>query len=174
MHGGLALAGAFAIATSTASAAGSGCAHADAEPDGHNTLQLKAAVLCLLNEERAERGLRPLKDNKKLRKAARQHTDDMIRRRYFDHTSPDGRSMKDRAVAARYLPRKGAWRVAENIAWGAGSRGRPRTILATWMRSAPHRRNILDASLRHAGVGVGAAAPDGGDGATFTLVLGRR
>jgi uncharacterized protein YkwD len=158
----------------SAQAAQSGCANEDLEPAAGSTTALKNAVLCLLNEERAAKGEKPLKEDKKLLKAAKRHSLDMVKRRYFEHTSPDGESMKDRAVAADYVPKDRPWRVAENIAWGAGSYGSPRKIVAMWMKSAPHRRNILDGSLKHAGVGVGDGAPDGGEGATFTLVLGRR
>lgn len=155
-------------------AAATACANAELQPDGRNAALLKKAVLCLLDEERAHRGLRPLREHARLLKAARHHSADMIRRGYFAHTSPDGESMKDRAVAARYVPRRGRWRVAENIGWGAGPSGTPQRIVTRWMRSRSHRRNIVDGSLRHVGLGVVDAAPDGGDGATFTLLLGRR
>jgi uncharacterized protein YkwD len=64
--------------------------------------------------------------------------------------------------------------VAENLAWGSGSYGSARHVVSSWMKSAPHRRNILDDDLIHAGVGVAEGTPDGGRGVTFTLLLGRR
>jgi uncharacterized protein YkwD len=177
VRGGSALAGAVLIALSlsapTAGAAAA-CKNASLAPDGHNGAQLEAAVFCLLNKERAKRGLGKLKQNGKLLEAAERHSDDMVAQHYFDHTSPTGDTMKDRAVAARYIPQHGTWRVAENIAWGQGSLGSPKKIVASWMKSPPHRANILDGGLRHVGVGVAGAAPAGGDGATFTLVLGVR
>ena len=178
VRGGSALAGALLIAMLLALApparAATACADAGLEPTAKNAERIAESVLCLLNSERAERGLRSLSEEGKLLKAARRHSADMVRRRYFDHVSPDGGSLVDRARAARYLPDRGAWRVAENIAWGSGSYGSPRHVVASWMKSPPHRRNVLDGSLKHAGIGVSDGTPGGRGGATFTLVLGRR
>lgn len=177
MRGGLVLAGALLIAMfvslDSARAAGA-CADADVVPTPRNGGQLADAVLCLVNQERVERGLRGLAEEPRLLKAARRHSTDMVRRRYFDHRSPEGESMADRAKAARYATKARAWRVAENLAWGSGSYGSPRHVVSNWMKSSMHRRNILDGSLRHAGVGVAGGSPQGRGGATFTLVLGRR
>ena len=178
VRGGLALAGALLIATffgiAPAARAQSACANSGLEPTSRNEARIAAAVLCLLNEERAERRLKELEEEGKLLKAARRHSADMVRRRFFAHVSPDGGSLSDRAREARYVPAKGAWRVAENLAWGSGSYGSPRHVVTSWMKSPSHRRNVLDGSLRHAGVGVIDGTPGGRRGATFTLVLGRR
>lgn len=45
-----------------------------------------------------------------------------------------------------------SWRkVAENIAVGYAT---PASVVKAWISSPGHRRNILDCSLRHIGVGV--------------------
>jgi uncharacterized protein YkwD len=177
VRGGSALAGALLFAlvffVSVASAASS-CADAKLSPTKTNGEALQAAVLCLINQERRDRGLTELKAQPQLLKAAKRHSDDMVRRHYFDHTSPTGNTMKDRAVAAKYIRPHGSWRVAENIAWGGGSLGSPAKIVAGWMKSPPHRANILDPGLRHAGIGTAGSAPSGRAGATFTVVLGVR
>ena len=177
VRGGLVLAGALLIAlfvSLDSARAADACANADLEPTGRNGDQLADAMLCLLNQERAGRGLKGLAEDAKLLKAARRHSTDMVRRRYFDHRSPEGESMVDRAKEARYPARGRTWRVAENLAWGSGSSGSPRHVVSTWMNSSVHRDNVLNGSLRHAGVGVSGGTPDGGRGATVTLVLGRR
>ena len=64
------------------------------------------------------------------------HAQDMATRGYFDHTTPEGVTFDARITAAGY-----AWsRAAENIA--AGQRD-PAAVMAAWMDSAGHRRNIL-------------------------------
>ncbi len=177
VRGGLVLAGALLIAlliSIPAARAQTACAGAKLEPAAGNAEDIRVAILCLLNEERASRGLKPLDDESRLLKAARRHSADMVKRRYFSHDSPDGDTMVDRARAAKYVPRDRSWKVAENLAWGTGSYGSARHVVASWMKSAPHRRNVLDDDLRHAGVGVAERTPGGRRGATFTLLLGRR
>lgn len=171
----IALAGAALVALGGALPANAqGCANADLEPTSRNAEKLADAILCLLNQERAERGLKPLAEERRLLRAGARHSDDMVERRYFSHVSPDGRDLIDRTRAVGYLPKEGLWRVAENLAWGTGSYGSPRHVVKSWMDSPAHRRNVLDGSLRHAGVGVSEGTPRGRRGATFTLVLGRR
>jgi len=138
--------------------------------------EAQAAVLCLVNQERAKRGKRPLRDNDSLTDAAAKHSRDMVARRYFDHNSPGGRDMVDRVMAAHWAPRRSAWTLGENIAWGSGSFGTPRSIVSMWMHSAGHRANILNGRFREAGVGVAAGAPQrthGGAG-TYTMDFGAR
>ncbi|CAN5624084.1 hypothetical protein BH20ACT17_BH20ACT17_16250 [soil metagenome] len=42
------------------------------------------------------------------------------------------------------------------------------------MDSTPHRANILKPEYRHQGVGVATGNPQGGSGATYTNVFGRK
>jgi hypothetical protein len=59
------------------------CANVDLEPTADNLDEVRAAVLCLHNRDRAAAGLPTLKENAKQRKAAGGHSDDMVERRYF-------------------------------------------------------------------------------------------
>src|SRR3954447_2534761 len=54
------------------------------------------ATICLLNRERTGRGLPALQENTLLDSASLEHSTDMVQRRYFEHTAPDGRSVGDR------------------------------------------------------------------------------
>jgi uncharacterized protein YkwD len=134
------------------------------------------AVLCLVNRERERRGKRPLRDTAALSSAAARHSRDMVARRYFDHTSPDGRDVVDRVMATHWAARRSAWRLGENIAWGAGEYATPRRIVAMWMGSSGHRANILDGRFREAGAGVAAGAPrrTRGRSGTYTMDFGTR
>jgi uncharacterized protein YkwD len=134
--------------------------------------QARDATLCLLNRIRAQHGLPPLRLNAKLSSAARRHSRDMVRRRYFGHDSLNGRSPFDRMRATHYVPRNASWWLGENIGWGSGSLAQPAALVRAWMQSPPHRANILNRHFRDIGVGIVPGAPVGGGGATYTTDFG--
>jgi uncharacterized protein YkwD len=131
------------------------------------------ATLCLLNRVRARHGLRPFRLNAKLSHAARRHSRDMVRHRYFAHDSRDGRSPFDRMRATHYVPRNAAWWLGENIGWGSGTLSEPAAMVRAWMHSPAHRANILSRHFRDIGIGIAPGAPVGGRGATYTTDFGR-
>jgi uncharacterized protein YkwD len=173
----LAAGAALALGTPTAGAA-TRCAHADRIPTRATLAQARAATLCLLNRERAGRGLRALRANSKLRSAAAGHSRDMAARDYFAHDTPSGLSVVDRVRRAGYLRNARSWSVGENIAWGGGSYATPRQIVDMWMHSEGHRANILDGGFREIGIGIAPALPvsghGAGRGATYTTDFGAR
>ena len=150
------------------------CAGADAAPKG----KARSAVLCLLNQERRANGLRPLRSDGRLRRAAKRHASHMARADFFDHTTPQGTSMTDRVRRAGYTRGARRWSIGENIAWGVGGLATPRQIVAAWMRSPGHRANILNAGFREIGIGIASGAPvrvhASGGGATYTTDFGVR
>ncbi len=152
------------------------CAGADLRPAAENLPQVRAAVLCLLNQERASRGLSPLRANTKLRKAAERHSRNMTSQDFFSHVSPGGSTPVERVKAAGYLTGAGSWAVGENIAWGEQRLSTPAEIMESWMESPGHKANILNRSFRHVGIGVAVGAPvDGASGgATYTTAFGKR
>ena len=156
--------------------ASAACPSGGAAPNGgyKNTVKLRSAVLCLVNAQRTQRGLPPRRVSPRLRNAANRHSRDMVAQRFFDHRSPAGHDVIDRARDAGYVKPRRTWSVAENLAWGTGTFATPRSVVRQWMESPGHRANILNGSLRDAGVGIAASTPEGGLGGTYTLVLGRR
>ena len=135
------------------------CADADVAATATNAPVVRAAVLCLVNNERVVRGVAPLAQHPALELAAQRHSDDMLARGYFDHTAPPpaphGASIADRAAAAGYAP----WtRLGENIAMGNDTARR--TVLQ-WLRSPGHCVNMLRSSYTELGVGV-ATGPRAG------------
>jgi uncharacterized protein YkwD len=147
----------------------SDCSGADTVPTASTTGVAAAAVACLINQERAAAGLAALATNSQLAAAATGHSQDMVVQQYFSHDSLDGRSFMDRLRAAGWSP-TGSWTAGENIAWGSGSYGTPRSIVRSWMNSPGHRANILNARYRESGVGVAAGAPQrtSSSAATYT------
>ena len=134
-----------------------------------------AATLCLVNEERRQRGLPALTANVRLARAARRHSADMVDRRYFSHVSPGGSRLGDRLRRAGYFAGCSSWSAGEALAWGTGGKASPASRVAAWMSSRQHRHILLDASFREAGIGVSSGTPGHGDGgATYTGEFARR
>jgi uncharacterized protein YkwD len=149
------------------------CANADAAPTAGNLDEIRDAILCLHNQIRAQHGLPALRENARLRRAASGHSEDMVGRQFFDHTSPGGTTFVDRIMRTHYMSRRDGWSLGENLAWGTGSLSTPRGVLRAWMDSPGHRANILRRSYRELGVGVVVGIPTGGgDGATYTADFG--
>jgi uncharacterized protein YkwD len=149
------------------------CADADIAPDADNVDEVRAAILCLHNQIRAERGLPLLRENAKLRRAALGHSSDMVSRGFFEHTTPNGVTMVQRIQAARYTSPRFGWALGENLAWGTGSLATPRLIMKAWMDSPGHRANVVKRAYREIGIGVVAGVPSDRDsGATYTADFG--
>ncbi len=123
------------------------------------TARVERQVRCRLNARRARSGLRPLRWDACLDRAAERHARDMVRRRYFAHSSRGGRTLAQRVRAAGYLPRGGRWSLGENLAWGAGRRATAAATVRGWLRSPPHRRNVLAPGFRDVGIAVVRGAP---------------
>ena len=116
-----------------------------------------------INRVRAQHGLRPLVPLPALITVARDHSEDMVERNYFDHEDPDGRRVADRITAAGV-----SWsKVSENLAMNSGAEDPVARAVQGWMESPGHRKNILDPAVTHTGVGI---AEDGG-AYTFTQVF---
>ena len=142
-----------------------------AEPCAPN-MTATASTLCLVNAERAARDLRPLQLDTRLNRAARGHSQDMVAKRYFAHDSQSGARFSARIARTGWMSGRAKWSVGENIAWGSGSQAAPTSIVAAWMRSAGHRKNILSSRFRVIGIGIASGAPVGAGGATYTTDFG--
>lgn len=112
-------------------------------------------VIRLINKERAAHRLKPLKPARRLMAAAQFHARYMATNDCYEHVCPGGPELIDRLQKAGYV----SFRASENI---HASPRTPRAVVAGWMNSPPHRANILDARVRHIGVGHYYLARDGG------------
>ncbi|MEU6344964.1 CAP domain-containing protein [Streptomyces sp. NPDC046977] len=112
----------------------------------------EAAVLALVNQERATAGCQPVTDDKQLDSLASDFSADMAARAFFDHTDPDGDDPWDRAAQAGVKDLGG-----ENIARGQAT---AEEVMTAWMNSDGHRANILNCDFKT--LGVGAVFGDGG------------
>ncbi|WP_018665177.1 CAP domain-containing protein [Heyndrickxia acidiproducens] len=103
-------------------------------------------VVNLVNQERAKNGLSALQADTALSKMARVKSNDMLAKKYFDHTSPTYGTpfdmMKKFGITYHYA--------GENIAMGQQT---PQAVMKAWMNSEGHRANILNKNFTHIGVG---------------------
>ena len=133
-----------------------GCEHAGKLPSPERQAEARAAVVCLLNRNRAEHDLPPLRANTRLDAAAQAHAEDMGRRDFYAHRNPDGIEPHARIRDAGY---KGD-RTGENIHWGVRIDSTPAAIVRGWMNSPGHRENILRATFSEVGTGIAFDAPE--------------
>lgn len=152
------------------------CGPVDRTPLAAGIEAAGAATVCLVNRERTSRGLPALRLHPLLTQASAAHSRDMVERRYFEHDSPDGRSVGDRLRDIGYA-RGRSVSTGENIAYGVGGKATPRSIVEAWMRSPGHRADILRPAFTEIGIGValGLPRPPGGDeadSATYTTDFG--
>ncbi|MFE7040180.1 CAP domain-containing protein [Streptomyces atratus] len=127
-------------------AASTPAARRSVEPTSAAAGSAQAAVLTLVNQERAKVGCSPVTASASLASLAQDFSDDMAARGFFDHTDPDGRTPWDRASKAGVQGLGG-----ENIARGQAD---PQAVMDSWMSSDGHRANILNCDYRTLGVGV--------------------
>ncbi|MCI2417741.1 CAP domain-containing protein [Saccharopolyspora sp. K220] len=103
-------------------------------------------ILELTNAARARVGCPALRPNAELSRAAAAHSADMAHRNFFAHTGSDGQVPAARTRSAGY---PGSY-IGENIA--AGNKTAEGTF-RQWMRTAPHRSNVLNCAFTDLGVG---------------------
>jgi uncharacterized protein YkwD len=116
----------------------------------HHLTKYDAEVIRLVNAARKEAGLKPLTHDSRLSACARDHSRDMAKHEFFDHTSPvEGKEeFPDRAKLFKTKAN------AENIAETKGDAAR---VMEIWMESEGHRAHILSTKYRR--IGVGHAKP---------------
>jgi uncharacterized protein YkwD len=104
----------------------------------------ESSVLQEMNRVRAQHGLRRLRYDGHLERAARTHSREMLASNVFAHGA-FGQRMRVFGVAGSFA--------GENLAWGVGRRGSARATVQAWLASPPHRVNLLRPSFRRAGIG---------------------
>lgn len=108
----------------------------------------------------------PLAWSRPLAEAAEQHAVDMVARRYFDHTSPEGRRVGQRVAAQGYKPRV----VAETIAGGGTTVA---GVISGWLGSPEQCQTLMGAD--YAEVGVACVRQPGSQwGNYWTMVVAAR
>ena len=125
--------------------AGSAAAQAK-KPEAFKVSEVEQAVIDGTNAQRKEKKLPELKMNPQLMAAARAHAANMAKQSKLAHEL-DGESVSDRVKTAKYKYAA----VGENIAWNPRS---AKDVVAGWMNSEGHRKNILNDTFTEIGVAV--------------------
>jgi uncharacterized protein YkwD len=148
---------------SAAGARGRGCAGAHRPITATSRAALQRTVVCLINQERRDRGLPALRENPLLNRSAQGWTNTMVSSRDFTHGADFAGRIS--AVGFRWST------VGENIATGFGT---PAAVVRGWMASTGHCQNILDPRFRYVGTGVSRRAIAGvsSGGGTWTQDFG--
>ena len=115
-------------------------------------------VVALVNAHRAAVGLAPVVAQPRLQAAAREQAAVMAANDFLGHDGPNG-ALDARLARVGY--RFGT--AAENVAAGFAT---PAEVVAGWMASAGHRRNMLNPAVREVGVGYVFVDGDGARVAT--------
>jgi uncharacterized protein YkwD len=102
------------------------------------------SILRELNRVRAAHGLGALRSDDHLQRAARAHSREMVATNTFSHGAFGSRMLEFGVTGSI---------AGENLAWGTGSRGTARGIVAGWLRSPGHRANLLRPAFVRVGVG---------------------
>jgi len=122
-----------------------------------NLSSVRAEMLAQVNQSRRSEGKPPLRYNAQLNAAAQAHAEDMARRGFYNHRSPEGKDVADRWS----VQGGGPWEaVGENILF-CNSCSTPsaqaREFHQRWMQSPGHRRNIMRADFDEFGFGMASA-----------------
>lgn len=119
--------------------------------------RLEQAMACLSEFARRKAGLDGFDEVLALDRSAADKTRDILRCDSFSHFAC-GREFTYWMRQTGYISVP-CWHVGENLAWGTGASGTPRSIFAAWMRSPAHRANILgDYDEFGVGIVVGSLA----------------
>ncbi|GAA3335585.1 hypothetical protein GCM10020358_04440 [Amorphoplanes nipponensis] len=107
---------------------------------------LGAEVVALTNEERARAGCDALTVDEELNVASVRQSHYMAATGDFGHFGWRGSTFLTRSRAAGYQAV-----AAENVAYGFANSAE---VMAAWMASPPHRRNIVNCDIKSFGAGV--------------------
>jgi uncharacterized protein YkwD len=103
-------------------------------------------IFNLVNQERAKIGVQPLVWDETRAQVGRAHSEDMFKRGYFSHYSPEGKDVGDRLQTVGIT-----YEIAgENLALAPSIQSAHTGL----MNSPGHKRNILDPAFNKVGIGV--------------------
>lgn len=123
--------------------------------------QARGALLCLVNQERARRGLPAMRYNRRLSRVARLHAGDLVRFRFVGHTSPARGGLMQRIKRSGWARGRSRWTYGEIMGDGLHGGATPRKIMRAWMRRPIHSTAILHPRFRSMGVGAVFGRPRG-------------
>jgi uncharacterized protein YkwD len=116
-----------------------------AAPAQANPTPAEARLLVTMNQVRVQHGVRPLRIDLRLERAARAKSRSMLRTGTFAHGDFQRRLSSYRVRGPYY---------GENLAWGVGANATASGIVQMWLASPSHRANLLRPSFQRVGLGL--------------------
>lgn len=114
-------------------------------------------ILNGINKERTLKNLPLLYTDPRLSSAAQNKSMDMVKRKYFSHTDPEGNYIWPKIVEAGYTP---YITLGENLAIEFYS---TESLVAAWMNSPTHRANVLNENFQDQGMGLAFGSAQNGE-----------
>lgn len=136
------------------------CPDADSTMDSAGVEVVAGAIVCLVDEWRAELGALPLVRSAQLDRSSRRHSRDMVARRYLAHHRRGGPTVLERIRASGYFENAADGVYSENIGVVVRESATARVLVEAWLASPGHRANIAHPAFRQMGVGVAFAPAD--------------
>lgn len=115
------------------------------------------------NQDRNAEHQSPLSLSPQLTAAAQAKANDMAKRNYWSHNSPDGQTPWSFITTSGYQYQT----AGENLAYGFSDAS---SVIAGWMNSPEHRSNILNPSYKHVGFGI-ASSPNYQSSGPQTIIV---
>lgn len=104
-------------------------------------------IFDLLNGWRRARGLEPYAWESAAAECAYLHSDDMARNNYYDHVSPDGRTVAERYFGDMFVS------LDENMLFTSGAPD-ALSMLGSWINSQAQRKNLVSEVYKYTGIGI--------------------
>jgi uncharacterized protein YkwD len=134
-------------------------------PSAQLTLdQFDDSLLCLLDATRVANGVRSLRPNGLLRRAAGAYADSLLVGRFFSHDG-DFAGHPDASTPVRRLRRIGyirpgyVWVVGEDLRWSTPETSSPSEVVQFWLNSPIHRFYLLKPKFDEVGVAGARGTP---------------
>lgn len=140
----------MALAQGQPAQAAQGCANSGATAKHASVKELRKAMTCLIGKTRRQDSRHKVKAMPSLRGLEQKHAHVMVNKNCFKHACPGEGTLPARIQASGYLDVASSYGYGENT----GCANTPRKMLAAWLKSSYHRKNLLGKSFRHIGVGV--------------------
>lgn len=138
-----------------------------------NSLELH--VVDLVNAEREQTGLNPVRVEVHLNAAAQDHSDWMAEEQAISHVGENGSSPTDRVEDADFPLAGGSWNLTENVAYtglsGQATEADVDRLHSALMESPSHQANILDPDVAYIGIGLSLGSVEGQGGTQDALFM---
>lgn len=116
-----------------------------------NAASFEKTAFDLINQQREEKGLKPLEWSNQLLCVARLHSKNMSDFDFFSHKGLDGKYVSDRADEFNL----GKWSsIGENIAFNRGFSDPVSKAVALWLGSPTHFANLMNPDWKETAIGI--------------------